>query len=91
MTLSNLIKKKDYDFISIRITMPKHISDNSVFMGAAKSINGKLLPLDGDAYDENEEVLMYEEWSCKERGINNGLTVVFKGNWKNNTPAKEND
>ena len=32
-------------------------------------------------YSKDEEVLRYEEWSQPEDDIQNGLTVVVKGEW----------
>lgn len=81
MTIGSLIKEKDYDYISWRITLPEEAGGGDTFMGCAKSEGGKLIPLDGDIYSEDEEVISYEEWSNEEAGIENGLTVVIKGKW----------
>ena len=32
-------------------------------------------------YNKNEEVLSYEEWTRIEDNIQNGLTIVVKGEW----------
>ena len=81
MTIGNLISAKDYDYISLRVTLPERVGGGDTFMGCAKSENGKLISLDGDTYFEDEEVISYEEWSNEEEGIKNGLTVVVKGEW----------
>ena len=46
-----------------------------------KSKNGEIIPLDGDIYDKDEEVLSYEEWTQPEDDIQNGLTIMVKGEW----------
>lgn len=75
MTIGDLIKNKDYDYVSYRLTL----SDGSnTFAGCFSSKDGKIIPLDGDVYDEDEKVLSYEEWSRPEVDIQNGLTVVVQ-------------
>lgn len=82
MTVEDLIKNKDYDYISWRMTLPEKAGGGNTFAGCAASINGELIPLDGDTmYSKDEEVLHYEEWSKPEDGIENGLTVVVEGEW----------
>lgn len=84
MTVRDLIKNKDYDYISWRIMLPERFKDESeyeegVFIGQCRSENGKLISLDGDTiYDEDDVVLKYEEWSNPSKGIYNGLTVVVE-------------
>lgn len=79
-TIGDLIKDKDYDYISYRLTMKD--KSESFFAGCFKSENGKIIPLDGDVYSLDEEVLRYEEWSKPEEGINKGLTVVVDYDWE---------
>lgn len=79
MTIGELIKNKDYDYISYRITSPKWYDEPDMFLGACKSKNGVLIPLDYDSYSEDEIVISWEEWSTED--IKNGLTVVVEGNW----------
>jgi hypothetical protein len=79
MTVKDLIANKDYDYISWRVTAPDNIEDKDIFFGACKSKDGKLIPLDGDSYFENEIVVRHEEWSTDE--IKNGLTVVVEAEW----------
>ena len=79
MTVKELIKNKDYDYISWRITPPKYWDEEDIFIGACKSKKGELIPLDHDSYSENEVVVRYEEWSND--NIKNGLTVVVEGEW----------
>jgi hypothetical protein len=80
MTVKDLIKKKDYDYIEWRLTLPEEMGGD-VFAGIAKSAGGLLVPLDGDTYDEDEKVLRYEEWTNEEKNIKSGLTVVIEGRW----------
>ena len=75
MTIGDLIKNKDYDYVSYRLTLR---DGSDTFAGCFASKGGEIIPLDGDIYDNDEEVLSYEEWSQPEDGINNGLTVVVK-------------
>lgn len=81
MKVKDLIKNKDYDYISWRVTLPEYLGGGDTFFGAAESINGELIALDGDIYSENDEVLRYEEWSQPKDGVINGLTVVVEGEW----------
>lgn len=81
MTVGDLIKNKDYDYISWRATLPEKAGGGDTFFGCTKSENGKLIPLDGDIYSEDTKVLSYEEWSDEEEGIKNGLTIVYEGEW----------
>ena len=81
MTVRDLIEKKDYDYIEWRITLPEKCGGGDTLFGEAKSVSSKLIPLDGDTYYEDTEVLRYEEWSNLELGVNNGLTIVFEGEW----------
>lgn len=77
MTIGDLIKNKDYDYVSYRLTLP---DGDDTFAGCFASKGGKIIPLDGDTiYDENDEVLNYEEWDSPEDDIRNGLTIVVKG------------
>ena len=78
MTIGDLIKNKDYDYVSYRLTLR---DENDTFAGCFASKCGKIIPLDGDIYDKDEEVLRYKEWSKPEDGIQNGLTVVVKTEW----------
>ena len=76
MTIGDLIKNKDYDFVSYKIMLS---DDFNMFAGAFRSKNGEIITIgDDDRYDKDEEVLSYEEWSDDEIGIKNGLTVVVK-------------
>ena len=79
MTIGDLIKNKDYDYVSYRLTLP---NGDDTFAGCFASKDGEIISLDGDTiYDENDEVLSYREWSKPEEGIQNGLTVVVKDEW----------
>lgn len=84
MTIRELIKEKDYEYISIRMKVPErwdwcYVKD--IFIGCCKSVGGELIPLDGDSYDPGEDVIEYEEWSNDEYGIINGLTIVLEEDW----------
>ena len=79
MTIGDLIKDKDYDYISYRVTAPPGLDENDIFFGVCKSENGRLVSLDGDTYDESEEVVSWEEWSDED--VPRGLTVVCKTEW----------
>ena len=79
-TIGDLIKDKDYDYISYRLTMKD--KSESFFAGCFKSENGKIIPLDGDVYSLDEEVLQYEKWDKPEEGIYKGLTVVVDYDWE---------
>ena len=81
MTVGDLIKDKDYDYISWRATLPERVGGGNTFIGCTRSENGKLFALDGDIYSEETEILEYREWSDEEDGIKNGLTIVFEGDW----------
>ena len=85
MRVKDLIKNKDYDYISWRIKVDEadrdKIGEDDIFFGVCYSRNSSLIPLDGDIYSEDEVVLSYEEWSNPEKGIVNGLTVVVEGEW----------
>lgn len=79
MTVGDLIKNKDYDYISWRVTLPEKCGGGDTFSGACKSENGELIPLDGDIYSKETEIISYEEWSNEE--VKNGLTIIYKGEW----------
>ena len=79
MIVKDLIQNKDYDYISWRVTSPPNWIKPDMFFGVCKSVNGELIPLDGDNYCEDEVVVRYEEWSDGE--IKNGLTVVVEAEW----------
>lgn len=75
MTIGDLIKDKDYDYVSYRLTLP---DGDDIFAGCFASKDGEIISLDGDTYSKGEEVLSYKEWSQPEAGINNGLTVILE-------------
>lgn len=81
MTVGDLIKNKDYDYISWRVTLTEKAGGGDMFFGCTASKNGELISLDGDTYSKEEVVLSYEEWLKPEEGIENGLTVVVEGEW----------
>lgn len=78
MTIKDLVSEKDYDYISIRMTVPEGYGVDDIFIGCAVSKSGRLIPLDGDVYPENTEVVRHQEWSAPEKGIVHGLTVVLQ-------------
>jgi hypothetical protein len=79
MIVKDLIQNKDYDYISWRVTSPPNWSKPDMFFGVCKSVNGELIPLDGDNYYEDEVIVRYKEWSDDE--VKNGLTVVVESEW----------
>lgn len=81
MTIKDIIRNKNYDYIDIRVTSPENWEEKSIFVGCCKSENRKLIPLDGDTYDESEIVISSEEWKNEERGIKKGLTILINGEW----------
>ena len=86
MTVRELISKKDYEYIEFRYSTPDDWpyldeEEHSEFWGSCHSINGELIPDDGDVYSQDEELVDWYEWSDEKYGIKNGLTVVEKGEW----------
>ena len=80
MTIGDLIKNKDYDYIEYCLTsekIRKLVKADEMFAGEFRSEGGKIISLDGDTYSEDEKVIRYEEWSNPEKDIVNGLTVVI--------------
>lgn len=75
MTIGDLIKNKDYDYISYRLMLP---DGGNIFAGCFASKDGEIISLDGDTYSKDEEVLRYKEWSQPEDNMENGLTIVVK-------------
>lgn len=82
MTVNDLIKDKDYDYIEWRATVPEKLGGGDIFTGVSKSINGELISLDGDSYSNNTEILEYEEWENPKEGIEHGLTVIYEGKFR---------
>lgn len=74
MKICELIRSKDYDYIEYRMNTPT-LDRDDIFIGCARSENGKLISLDGDYYSKHQEIIKYEEWSDEEEKIKNGLTV----------------
>lgn len=81
MTIGDLIKNRDYDYVSYRLTLP---DGDDTFAGCFASKDGEIISLDGDIYNKNEEVLSYEEWSQPENDIQRGLDVVIECKWIGN-------
>ena len=71
--------KKDYDMVEVRITAPKDFEEPDIFAGLFQIHKGKIISLDGDCYDEDQEVLSFEEWPDDETA--SGLTIVLQGNY----------
>ena len=78
MTVKDLIAKKNYAYISWRVTLPKKVGGGDIFFGLCKSLNGELISLDGDTYSEDSEVVWHKEWVD---GVKTGLTVLVEGEW----------
>lgn len=77
-TIGQLIKNKNYDYVSYRLRYREDEPDGE-FCGCFAAKDGNIISLDGDCYGLDEEVLISEEWSYPEEGIKNGLTVVVPG------------
>lgn len=81
MTVGYLIKDKDYDYVSYRVTwdgIRRELGCDSIFAGEFSTEGGKIVSLDGDTYSESEEVVDWAEWSAPDKGIIRGLTVVVE-------------
>ena len=78
MTIGDLIKNKDYDYV---LYMLRLSDGGNISAGCFASKDGEIISLDGDVYDKDEEVIGYKEWSQPEDNMENGLTVVVKGEW----------
>lgn len=78
-TIGELIKDKDYDYVSYRMLIPGFDDENGEFAGYFSSKNGEIIPLDYDSYYKSEEVIASEEWNMPEEGVKNGLTVIVEG------------
>ena len=75
--IGDLIKDKDYDYVAYRISW----KNEDIFAGSFKAEDGKIISLDGDSYDLDDEVIRSKEWNNPDEGIENGLTVVVEGSW----------
>lgn len=75
MTIGDLIKNKDYDYVSYRLTLQ---DGSDTFAGCFAAKDGEIISLDGDTYSMDERVLKYEEWNNPEEGIDKGLTIVVE-------------
>lgn len=79
MTVRDLIDKKNYTYVEWRVTTPEYIIEEDMFFGYCEVINGELISGDGDTYDENTEVLRYEEWVNQDNEL--CLTIVEEVEW----------
>ena len=84
-TIGEIVAGKDYDYVSYRgydekRNYPPATGNNTdgEFCGCFKVVDGKIIPLDGDSYDDSEPVIATEEWTMLDDGIEKGLTVVVK-------------
>lgn len=94
-TIGELIKDKDYDYVSYRgydakRDIPKSSGSNvdGEFCGCFKVANGEIKPLDGDSYSKEDAVMFSEEWTMPDEGIEKGLTVIVEMEF---VPAEELD
>lgn len=76
-TIGDVVKDKNYDYVSYRIAYPGN--EDGEFAGCFSVKDNKIIPLDGDIYGLDEIVVASEEWSKPEDGIKRGLTVIVKG------------
>ena len=80
MTVRELLDKKDYQYVEWRVSTPDCIEDEEdLFFGYCEVVNGKLVSGDGDSYDEDTEVLRYEEWLSEDEEL--CLTIVEEVEW----------
>lgn len=94
-TIGEIIAGNDYDYVSYRgydekRNYPPATGNNTdgEFCGCFKVTDGKIIPLDGDSYYNNEPVIASEEWTMLDEGIEKGLTVVVEMDF---VPAGELD
>lgn len=94
-TIGEIIEAKDFDYVSYRgydekRNVPPATGNNidGEFCGCFKVANGKIIPLDGDFYGDDETVIASEEWTMPDEGIKKGLTVIVEMEF---VPAKELD
>ena len=94
-TIGEIIAGNDYDYVSYRgydekRNYPPATGNNTAgeFCGCFKVTDGKIIPLDGDSYYNNEPVIASEEWTMLDEGIEKGLTVVVEMDF---VPAGELD
>lgn len=79
VTVGDLIKNEDFDWITWRVTTPEDWNEEDMYYGDCKSENGELISLDGDTYSKNEIVKKFWRWSDDD--VKNGLTVVVEAEW----------
>lgn len=95
-TIDEVIAGKNFDYVSYRgydekRNFPPALSDGTIegeFCGCFKVANGKIIPLDGDSYDNDESVIAVEEWTKPDNGIEKGLTIIVEMEF---VPASEFD
>lgn len=94
-TIGDIIAGKNFDYVSYRgydekRNVPPATGNNTdgKFFGCFKITNGKIIPLDGDSYDDSEPVIAAEEWTMPDEGIEKGLTVIVAMEF---VPAEELD
>lgn len=82
-TIGDIIAGKNFDYVSYRgydekRNFPPATGNNTdgEFCGCFKVANGKIIPLDGDFYGDDETVIASEEWTMPDKGIEKGLTVI---------------
>ena len=78
-TIGELIKDKDYDYVSYRINYPGCDEEHGTFAGCFAAVDGRIVPLDGDSYSLEEKVIDSQEWRDSDEGVENGFLVVVIG------------
>lgn len=78
-TIGELIKDKDYDYVSYRIDYPGCYEEHGTFAGCFAAVDGRIIPLDGDSYSLEEKVIESQEWRDSDEGVENGFLVVVIG------------
>ena len=83
--IGDIIAGKNFDYVSYRgydekRNFPPATGNNTdgEFCGCFKVANGKIIPLDGDFYSDDETVIASEEWTMPDEGIEKGLTVIVE-------------
>lgn len=80
MTVRELLDKKNYRYVEWRVTTPDYITDQEdMLFGYCEIVDGNLISGDGDSYDEDTEVLRYEEWLSEDGEL--CLTIVEEVEW----------
>ena len=75
ITVGDLIQDENYDCIEWRVTTPPDWDEPDMLFGYCESVNGELIPLDGDTYSKSEVVVRYQKFRGGD--VENGLTKII--------------